>query len=249
MTVDGRGTTQGAGPNAPVPNLIAVVGCDGTGKSSLTRDLVAHFSRERPSVRRYLGLVSGEMGERIRRLPLVGHRLEPKLARKASQAQDMRRALPGVRTALVMYALSRWRSIQFRRITRLARRGVLVITDRYPQAEIDGFRYDGPGLGAARSNGWLVRRLARREQRIYDRMASHRPSLVIRLGIDLATARARKPDHDAAELRDKIQVMARLHFQGAPVFELDARAPYAEVLQRATAAIERAPGFAACVRG
>lgn len=223
--------------NLPVAGLIAVVGCDGTGKSTLTHDLVKWLSHEGPTVRRYLGLVSGETGDKIKRLPLIGPRLERRLAAKAAHAQDMKNKLPNAWGALVMYGLSVWRAAHLRRVVRLAERGVLVITDRYPQAEITGFRYDGPGLGMARSHHWLVRKLAAREQRLYERMAMVRPALVIKLDIDLATSQARKPDHGTAELKDKIAVMARLRFNGAPIFDLDSRAPYAEVLEKALRAI------------
>ena len=225
------------GSIAPVTGLIAVVGCDGTGKSTLTHDLVRRLGRDGPAVRRYMGLISGEQGDRIKRLPLVGPRLERRLAAKAARAQDMRNKAPSLFGALVMYGLSLWRAAHLRRAIRLAQRGVLVVTDRYPQAEIAGFRYDGPGLGLARSRHWAVRKLAEREQRLYQRMAAYRPALVIKLDIDFATAHARKPDHGAEELGDKIAVMSRLRFNGAPVFELDARPPYAEVLENALSAI------------
>ena len=229
--------TRSREPIPPVAGLIAVVGCDGTGKSTLTRDLVKHLGRSGPTEWHYMGLISGEQGDRIKRLPLVGPRLERRLAAKAARAQDMRNKVPGLFGALVMYGLSLWRAAHLRRVVRLAERGVLVVTDRFPQAEIAGFRYDGPGLGLARSSHWAVRKLAEREQRLYERMAAYRPALVIRLDIDFATAHARKPDHDPEELNDKIAVMARLRFNGAPLFELDARPPYPEVLENALRAI------------
>lgn len=224
--------------------VFAVVGCDGTGKSTLTADLVAHLRQRGAAERRYLGLVSGEMGDRIKRLPWIGTRLEAHLARKAVLAQDMRRKLPGAWTALIMYGLSLWRAAHLRRMWRLAERGTLVVTDRYPQAEIPGFRCDGPGLAVGRSDNRLVRWLARREQALYERMAERRPTLVIRLGIDADTAQARKPDHAYAELLDKIEVMAKLHFNGAHILELDARRPYPEVLAAALRNIDAASGVA-----
>ena len=229
--------TGAHGSTVPVAGLIAVVGCDGTGKSTLTHDLVEQLRRDGPVERRYMGLISGEQGDKIKRLPLIGPRLERRLAAKAARAQDMRNKVPGLFGALVMYGLSVWRAAHLRRAIRLAESGVLVITDRYPQAEIAGFRYDGPGLGLARSNNRAVRKLAEREQRLYERMAMYHPALVIRLDIDFATAHARKPDHGPEELDDKIAVMARLRFNGAPLIDLDARAPYAEVLENALRAI------------
>jgi len=224
-------------PLPPIPGLIAVVGCDGTGKSTLTHDLLRILGKHVPTERRYLGLISGESGAKIKELPLIGPRLEKRLAAKAAHAQDMKNKPPGVWGALIMYGLSVWREGQLRKVCRLAESGTLVITDRFPQAEVSGFRYDGPGLGMERSEHWLVRKLAAREQRLYKRMARYRPILVIKLDIDVATAYARKPDHSRSELSDKIAVMARLQYNGAPLFDLDTRAPYPDVLARALRAV------------
>jgi len=226
--------------SSPLPGVFAVVSCDGPGKSTLTADLLTRLRAEGPVELRYLGLVSGERGNKLKRLPLIGVRLERYLARKAQRAQDVRKKVPGTGTALIMHLLSRWRVAQLRRVMRLARAGVTVITDRYPQAEIPGFRYDGPGLTAAPGQGWLMRRLVEREQRLYHWMAAQRPALVIRLNIDAETAHARKPDHELSELRDKSAVMPRLAFNGARVVDLDTRRPYPQVLAGAMQAIRAA---------
>ena len=217
--------------------VFAVVGCDGTGKSTLTRDLVTELRAQGPAKRRYLGLVSGEVGDKIKGLPFIGVRLEDNLHRKANRALDMEKPLPGVGTAIIMYLFSIWRSFLLHRVIRLSRRGVKVIADRYPQVEIPGFHYDGPGLTEARTSNWLVSKLAAREQKMYLWMARYKPSLVIRLNIDVESAFARKPDHDIAELQDKIATMPLLKFRGAKVCEIDATIPYQDVLATALAAI------------
>ncbi len=224
----------------PLTGVFAVVGCDGAGKTTLTRDLATMLRNKGSAERRYLGLVSGEMGDKIKGLPYIGVRLENNLHRKANRALDMEKKLPGTGTALLMYLFSLWRAAQLLRVRRLSRRGVQVIADRYPQAEIPGFHYDGPGLTVSRTSGWLVRNLAVREQKMYDWMAAQRPVLVIRLNIDETTAHARKLDHDLTELRDKISVMPRLNFNGARVCDIDAAIPYPQVLEAALQAIKKA---------
>lgn len=180
-----------------IPGLIAVVGCDGTGKSTLTTDLVKSLQQHWQTERRYLGLLSGEDGDKIKRLPLVGVWLE----------------------------------------RRLAQSGVLVVSDRFPQAEISGFYYDGPGIGVERATGKISMFLAQRERRLYQKMAQYRPELIIRLGIDIDTAISRKPDHDYAELQDKIGVMSTIGYNGTKILEIDSRAPYSEVLEQAQKAV------------
>lgn len=216
-----------------IPGLIAVVGCDGTGKSTLTNDLVKRLQAHWATERRYLGLLSGEDGDKIKRLPVIGVWLERRLAAKSSKTQSMKSRSPALWAALIMYAFSLRRRVKLRQAQQLAQRGVLVVSDRFPQAEISGFYYDGPGIGVERATGRLKRRLAQREQHLYQQMARYRPELIIRLMIDVETAFSRKPDHDYEELRDKINVMAQIRYNGARIIELDARAPYSEVLEKA----------------
>lgn len=221
------------GRSIQLPGVIAVVGCDGSGKTRLVKDIVAALQRKRPAERRYMGLISGETGDRIKQLPLVGVALERYLAAKVRRAQDMKKKVPGPFTATIMYLFSLWRVRQLRRLKRRAQNGMLIIAERYPQAEIPGFHYDGPGIAVERSNNRLVRALARREQKIYERMATQRPALIIRLAIDADTAYSRKSDHPIAELRDKTEKMPRIHYNGSRIVEIDARLPYEVVLETA----------------
>lgn len=110
--------------------------------------------------------------------------------------------------------------------------GVLVVSDRFPQAEISGFYYDGPGIGVERATGKISMFLAQRERRLYQQMAQYRPELIIRLGIDIDTAISRKPDHDYAELQDKIGVMSTIGYNGTKFLRLIPERPTAKCWNR-----------------
>lgn len=221
-----------------IDGVIAVVGCDGTGKTRLAHDLLHILQQRYPAERKYMGLISGETGDKIKRLPIIGVMLEHYLAAKVRRAQDMEKKLPGAFTGLVMYMFSLWRVWHMRLLKQRARRGRLMIAERYPQAEIPGFHYDGPGLAADRSDSWFVRKLAHHEQKIYTKMANNKPMLIIRLLIDAETAYARKSDHPMAELQDKIQKMPTINYNGAHIVEIDSRIPYNDVLTQAIDIIE-----------
>ena len=224
----------------PLKNVIAVVGCDGSGKSTLTADIIAQLSQKKPVQWLYLGQSSGNIADWIRSLPLVGSAFGRYLVRKAERANSKETSAPDTLTAIVIFLLSLWRAHKFRRMLKLARRGIWVITDRYPQAEVPGFYFDGTGLNSANAQSWLARLLLKQETRLYQWMASHKPALLIRLNIDADTAHARKPDHKLAMLREKARVIPTLHFNGATILDLNGRDSYPHVLAAALNAIDRA---------
>jgi hypothetical protein len=188
----------------------------------------------------YLGQSSGNIVNWIRSLPLIGPAFGRYLLRKAERAHNKESSQPDTLTAIVIFLLSLWRVHKFRRMLKLAHRGVLVITDRYPQAEVTGFYFDGTGLNDKNAQTWLARLLLKREKRLYTWMARHRPTLLIRLNIDAETAHARKPDHKLAMLREKVRVIPTLQFNGATILNLNGCDPYPQVLAAALTAINSA---------
>ncbi len=217
--------------------VIAITGCDGSGKSTLAASLVNHFSSQEPTELLYLGQSSGRIGEWISQLPIIGAPFGRYLRAKAERVHERPSAPPGSVTALVIFLLSCWRAYKFRRMLSKSREGKLLITDRYPQAEVAGFRFDGPQLAKTTGgNGW-IRGLRNQEQKLYRWMASYPPLLLIRLDIDEQTAFSRKPDHALSALREKIAVIPHLTFNGAQILDLNGREPADKILDESLRAI------------
>lgn len=217
--------------------LIAIIGCDGSGKSTVSEEVLRWAQTFGPAVASHLGKQSGNLGRAITRLPLVGKRLEPVIARKTDKTRAQReKKSPGFFIALIIFAFSLRRLRRFKRMMAQRRQGIIIIADRYPQLELPG-AYDGTGLSVDAPGSAFVRWLARHERVMYEWMTSYRPDLVIRLNVDLDTACARKPDHRRELLRDKIAATPLLKFNGAPIVEIDATRSLAEVLQVARAAV------------
>ncbi len=222
--------------------LIAVIGCDGSGKSTVSEAVLAWVRGYGPAIAAHLGKQSGNIGRALARLPLVGMRLDRAIAKKTDSTRAQReQKTPGLLTALVIYAFSLRRLRRFRRMMAARRQGLIIVTDRYPQLELPG-AYDGTGLSVNVPGNALVRWLARRERAHYQWMTSFRPDLVIRLNVDLDTACARKPDHRRELLRDKVAATPLLTFNGAPMVEVDATLPLDQVLAAATAAVSATLG-------
>lgn len=227
-----------AGPPPSAPPVIAVIGCDGSGKSTVSGHLLQWVGRYGPAAAAHLGKQAGNVGRALARLPLVGPLIGRTIRRKTVDVHHHfeRDTQPGLLPALVVALFTLRRLHRFRRMLALRRRGLIVVTDRYPQTAVPG-AYDGPVLPLAGAGSWLVRYLARCETAGFAWMASHPPDLVIRLNIDLDTACARKPDHAREALRRKIEATPRLSFNGAPIVEVDAALPLPEVLAAAEAAV------------
>lgn len=222
-----------------VPGVIAVTGCDGSGKSTLTAALEKQLAHKCAAEFVYLGQSSGRIGEWIQELPVIGGPFGRYLLKKSDSVHEKPSTPPGNVTALVIYLLSRWRLFKFKRMLRKARRGTLIIADRYPQAEVAGFRFDGPQLSKTAGGNWWVAMLRRHEQTLYQWMAGHLPALLIRLNVDIDTAHQRKPDHKREALRQKLDVIPTLTFNGAPILDIDGCRPAQEVLQVSLEAIAR----------
>lgn len=205
--------------------LIAIIGADGSGKTTLANDLAADLARERPARYVYLGLGSGVIGHKIAELPLIGRLASARIEKRAGRARDPKDKIPGPVTALVVYFFSTRRMKRFRAMMDLRCAGTVVITDRYPQLEMAGF-YDGPGLSTARAESAFVRWLAKREAKLYAEMVRNKPTLVLRLNIDADTALARKPEHGRELVEKKIAITPLLTFGGARIEDIDATMDY-----------------------
>lgn len=226
---------------AELAPLIAIIGCDGSGKSTINREILAWLRGHGPVAAAHLGKQSGNVGRAITRWPLVGAWVGRVIVRKTDSARKQLHVKknPGLFTALVIIVFLLRRLRRFRRMLALRRQGLMVVTDRYPQLDFPGAS-DSTDLSATAAGSIIVRWLARREQAAYEWMTSYRPDLVIRLNVDLDTACARKPDHRRELLREKMAILPLLKFNGAEIVDVDATQPLADVLAAAKAAVAHA---------
>ena len=218
--------------------LIAVVGSDGSGKSTLSADLLAHIQQTRAAESGYLGLGSGEQGRRIGRWPIIGPPLHRFLDGIADKLREPGEPIPGYLAARYALNKSKKRRAKFDALLEQRRAGKVIVTDRYPQVEVPGL-HDGPILAGITTSKRLAAMQAE-ERALYAEMAAYKPALVVRLHVDVDTVMLRKPDHDRALITRKVDTVPLLAFNGAPIVDIDATIPYSEELALATAAVDKA---------
>ena len=221
--------------------IIAFVGADGAGKSTLTRDIVDWLSYKLDVHLIYLGSGDGGTGafDRLRRairaiVNAVRRKpgdAEEKQATAASRQCGLLQRLVQLHQLPVM----RHKIKMLRRARRLAGQGSVIIADRYPQTQVRGIN-DGPRLLDGASFDWA----AAREARLYQEAETLGPDLLIKLLIDAETALARKPGHARGKVERKCEVIHQLVLPQCVAVEIDARRPYDEVLRAAKLAIWRA---------
>jgi len=231
--------------------LVAFVGADGSGKSTVVDATSRRLASKLDVLRLYMG--SGDGPVSLLRSPL----------RPLARAVDRRRRdPPGERDGAamtsgespgtprrdpnlifagrVLWALSLAREKRHRLALawRARNRGLVVIADRYPQAQIEGFS-DGPLLRAhALQGGALLRRAASMEETPYRLAARQPPDLIVRLRVTPRVAVSRKPEMTEEEIARRDAAIAALAWAPATtVVDVDADRPLDEVLRDVLAAL------------
>lgn len=229
--------------------LVALVGSDGSGKSTLARDLTAWLSWKIDARLVYFG--TGDGPSSLVRLPLklmlpLGRRLSgrgPGAGRTAA-GPDTRPGggpLAACLRAVWALAVAREKRARLRLAWRARQRGLAVICDRYPQAQIPGFN-DGPLLSSwLKSRSGLLRRLALWEAAPYRWADERSPDLVIKLKVTPGVAQERKPDMRLDELSRRVRAIEALSYRPETrVDVVDADQPFVEVRRQVRELVWRA---------
>jgi thymidylate kinase len=113
---------------------------------------------------------------------------------------------------------------------RARNRGMIVVCDRYPQAQVPGFN-DGPLLtGWLERGGGLRRRIAAWELQTYQRLAAIAPDLVVKLDVTPEVGLRRSPDTAPGEVERRRLALAAIDYAGCPTLAVDSLRPLADVL-------------------
>jgi hypothetical protein len=217
--------------------VISIIGVDGSGKSTAVSTIKNWLGGEMDVMPIYLGTGNGRASLLLLPLklmvPLATKLVGPR-PKEASDGKVSGRRRGPLYTAL----LTVWATVvaiekrgKLISAHRGADRGLLVLTDRYPQNEILDFN-EAPML--ARLNnvpGWL----RRFEANAYAPARRLPPDLVVKLIVSQATAERREPELSPAVIERRLESVKKLKFAGATVVSIDAEQP----LERVSLAIKR----------
>lgn len=223
MTLPGKGLS------------IALVGSDGSGKSTLSARLAKWLSWRIDVQAHYLG---SKQPSRLSSLLYLGFRMfrrgEQAAIRHLGQGSGVVQGLAGIKQ---FFLFAHFLSIGHDRYRRFAagsaqaRRGSVVLFDRFPYRS----PLDGPEirLRASGNFGAVARFFAGREERLYKRFAPAGYTII--LDVTPEISQQRKPDHTLETIRGKDasirELQARLRASNAASWSIqDADLPLDEVL-------------------
>jgi thymidylate kinase len=227
--------------------VVALIGADGAGKSTVTREVATWLSRQTLVMSVYGGSGDGSASvirstlEQLARVtrPLVAPPHRNGLAQTASpSARASDRVSPNAKLtpktfwkALWVMSLARERRRRVEAAWRARTLGAVILADRHPQTQFPGIS-DGPQLGDWYSTASrLLRFAARRERIAFEAMDRYPPDVVIKLLVSPDVALGRKPARSELQLRRKVEVIKQLQYPPSTrVVEVDADRPLEHVL-------------------
>jgi hypothetical protein len=221
--------------------VVAVLGVDGSGKTTVTRTIRAWLDAEIDVIPIYFGTGGGRPSLILAPLKILVPLAQALTRRKPAGAShgQISDHPPG---RLYSYLLTLWATVlsiekrmKLVAAHRGAARGAVVIADRYPQDQLPSYN-DGPLLPRLRTVPTWLRQFEARSYALARRLP---PDLVIRLDATPDVLACREPDMDRAVLTDRVEGVRQLAFPGVPLIAVDATRPLDEVIRRVKCEIWR----------
>ncbi|WP_266205208.1 nucleoside/nucleotide kinase family protein [Pontibacter kalidii] len=198
--------------------VVAFIGSDGSGKSTLCRDITNWLTYKLDTHYFYLG-----------KQPFIksyNTRLVSSADLLASQ-NTISKLIRSVIGGFYHIIIIRRKARMLKLARKICKQGSIAICDRFPQKEVFGFN-DGPRLQNSRQ-----RRLALIEMAYFEQVMQTGADLIFKLQVSPQVAHQRKPEHNLQDIERKCESIKTISFSSphpAIVINIDANAPYHEVL-------------------
>lgn len=223
--------------------LVAFVGVDGAGKSSIVSKVKTDFSKEMNVHYEYLGSGLGQSS--FMRLPLkLLYRLLITFkiwdTKKGSDSLVKDKTVNRSKKEKIIkqfgdlpwtFSLTMERKNKLKKVMANRNRGFLVVTDRYPQNNVD-FYHDGKRL-AKNKKSKIYNWVRRYEDEVYNLYGKYTPDLVIRILVDPEIAYSRKPNEITIDgSREAQKLLRQVVYEGAEVVEIYNNGSFEETINK-----------------
>jgi thymidylate kinase len=210
---------------------LAMIGVDGSGKSTLSQMTTDWLSWKLDVHRYYMGSKQPSLTSRLfYSLFRAARRSHRSLGRVLGEKNIFCRMLENMRQ-LLLYSHHLFTGLdrysRYRNSIPKANNGSIVLYDRYPLVA----PLDGPVIHQLESGSWhrIQKRYSAVEQKLYEKMDL--PEYIIVMKVSRQISTARKPDHSASAIQEKLQVLDQILSEietvaeGPRVIPIDASLP------------------------
>lgn len=220
--------------------VVAILGCDGAGKSTTLDYIKKEFGKKIDVVSIYFG--SGDGSSSLLRKPMklvarkvggkgTGHAVEKEYAENKKITFKAR--MYSLAKIIWAITLANEKKTKRRQMIKARNNGLLVLTDRYPQSNIPGAS-DGPLLDRYMEGKGLLKKIAVWERKVYESFSVNGPDLAIKLVVPTEVAIERKPEMTPEEIENKKRIVLDMNTAEHTVI-IDTSAPFektrSEVMQ------------------
>ncbi|WP_186756782.1 nucleoside/nucleotide kinase family protein [Echinicola salinicaeni] len=195
--------------------IMALIGSDGAGKSTLSKDIVNWLTFKLDTHYFYLGKYPF-----IQSYNKVLFSISNLIHSKSKVSKKLRKLLGDY-----YYLILPKKKINMLQLAKkISQDGSLIICDRFPQNNVWGM-HDGPHL----QNGAQSKHAAK-EWALFKKIEKMEPDMIFKLRVSPEIAAQRKSTHDTTSIKQKCENLDNISFMNAKVIEVDACMPYDKVL-------------------
>ncbi|MDC1081235.1 hypothetical protein OAQ15_03935 [Flavobacteriaceae bacterium] len=203
--------------------IISIMGADGSGKSTQVKRIKSILSKKLDVRYIYMGSGNGPASWHRSLLKFAGSFLK-KRKKETSNEENIKFKFSNKSIFKIIYLLSLAieKNAKLKRLAVYRKQGMLCITDRYPQIQIDGYN-DGLHMSEWKnSSSLLLKHLARFERKCYSLSEAIPPDLVVKLIGESDVLQRRRPEMTNEEIEKKQNGIKSISFdKDVEVIELD----------------------------
>lgn len=212
-------------------SVIAICGLDGSGKSTLVKELELTFSKDFSVKVLHLGRPSSNLLTFMPNLLIKSFNVVRRLRVNEIKANKTDKSSLSILLALRAFCLAYDRKIESLKAHNLSRKGYLVICDRYPGLTVG--KMDSPRIPFDKTRNCLYQFLYKKENLFYTTMQSadqlFHLSVPLEVALERNAKRTKFGKETEAELRIRFSENEGAQFLGERYFSIDSTTPFEEV--------------------